>query len=372
MNKVLRVTVIAVAATGLLAGCGGGSSEPVPPLTEPTLGSVPDGILSGHAFTFAGDGGTTQDGMVSSWFDPFADASGVSFSQDSPQTNAKIQSQVESGNIQWDLVSTYAEQVERDCGTLFEELDMSKIDTSKIPPSVPELTCGVPSIIYGVAIVFNTDTFGQNGPKNWADFFDTTKFPGKRTFYNGDGQIDAPIVQGAAIAAGWDPSTPFTAEWAGKGLDKIEEIADSVVFYNTGASAQQLLESGEAVMGAVWTGRALAAQKNGAPIQATWDSWISVTDYFAIVKGTTNAEIDYYAINFALGAEQQAAFTEATGYSPANVDAKPNIDEMTQSYLVTDPDKAATSTPVNTAFWSQTEQVLPLQDRWSAIVAGAA
>lgn len=371
LKKAFRLTAIAGAGLLALTGCaGGGPAATVPAITQPTAGSVPDGVLSGHTLTFAGDGGTTQDGMMSSWFDPFAKASGATFNQDSPQTLAKIQSQVDSGNIQWDFVSSYGDQIERECGVLFEKLDMAKLDVSKVPDSIPLLECGVPSIVYGVAITYNTDTFGNNGPTTWEDFFDTAKFPGKRTIYNGDGNIDAPVVQGAAIASGWDPTTEFTTEWAEKGLDKIKSISDSIVFYSTGAAAQQLLESGEAVIGAAWTGRILAAAHNGAPLHTNWENWISVIDYFAIVKGTTNLEASYYAINYALGAEQQAAFTEATGYSPANVDSKPSIDEVTQQYLVTAPDKADKSVPVATAFWANAEIVAPLQDRWSAIVAG--
>lgn len=371
MKRFSKVTAIAAIGVLALAGCaGGGSAEPVAEITEPTLGSVPEGILSGHTLTFAGDGGSTQDGMMSAWFDPFAQASGVTINQDSPQTMAKIDAQVNSGNIQWDFVSSYGDQIERECGVLFEVLDMSKLDVSEVPESVPLLACGVPSIVYGVAITYNTDTFGKNGPQTWEDFFDVEKFPGNRTVYNGDGNIDAPVVQGGAIAAGWDPSTPFTEEWANKGLDKVQEIADSIVFYNTGAAAQQLLESGEVVMGAAWTGRILAAAQNGAPLTTSWIAWIGVIDYFAIVKDSPNAEAAYYAINYALGAEQQAGFTEATGYSPANVNSQPDIDELTQSFLVTAPDKAESTVPVANEFWADAEIVSPLQDRWSTIVAG--
>jgi putative spermidine/putrescine transport system substrate-binding protein len=372
MKKIHKAVAIAAAGALTLAGCAGGEpTKPVPEITEPTLGSVPEGILEGRTLTFAGDGGSTQDGMMSAWFDPFAAESGVTFNQDAPQTLAKIESQVNSGNTQWDFVSSYADQIERECGVLFEKLDTSKLDLSEVPESVPLLECGVPSIVYGVTITYNNEVFGDDGPETWDDFFDVEKFPGNRTVYNGDGNIDAPVVQGAAIAAGWDPSTPFTAEWADKGLEQIRDIADSIVFYNTGASAQQMLESGEAVMGAVWTGRILAAEQNGAPLTTNWNDWISVLDYFAIVKDTPNLEAAYYAINFALGAEQQAAFTEATGYSPANVNSKPELDDLTAAYLVTAPDKAESTVPVMIDFWSDAELVSPLQDKWSSIIAGA-
>ena len=365
------VAVISLGALALSA-CGGGQGDvdDIPELGEPTLGEVPEDILSGHAITFAGDGGETQDAMSEGWWVPFAEVTGATVHEDHPQTLAQIQSQVESGNIQWDFVTSYGEIIERECGSLFEILDMDKIDTSEIPDSVPTTDCGIPSIVYGVPITYNTDVFGDDGPTTWEDFFDTDTYPGTRTFYSGGGQIDAPIVQGAALAAGWDPQEPFSVEWANEGLDLIGEIADSVAFYESGASAQQMLESGDAVVGAIWSGRTLAAEENGAPLQTSWEDWVSVIDFFAIVKGTEYSEAAYYAINFALGAEQQASFTEATGYSPANVNSDPDIDELTQKYLVTDPEKGSEAVPVDTEFWGDAEQVSELQDRWSSIVAG--
>ena len=357
----------------LLTGCGqSGSSEPVPPIENPVAGEVSEGILQGHTITYAADGGTTQDAQMKAFFTPFADAAGLKVNQDAPQTLAKIKAQVKSANYQWDFVSAVADTVARNCGTLFEKLDLSKIDTTQIPDGLLGGTeCGVPSIPYAIVQVYSTDTFGEDGPQTWADFFNVDKFPGTRAIYSGDGVIDSATVQAASIAAGWDPKTPYTADWANKGMDQIEKIKDDIAYYTTGAQAQQMLESGEAKIGAVWNGRALAAEKNGTELTPTWDSWISIVDQFAIIKGTPNAEIAYYAINYAMGAEQQATWTELSGYSPVNKNAKADIDDLTKKYITTTPERAATAVPVQLDFWKDESAVSALQDRWSSIVAGA-
>lgn len=371
-RSLLPAIVLLSSGALLLTACAqGGSSEPVPPIQNPVAGEVADGVLKGHTLTYAGDGGTTQDAQMKAFFTPFSEASGVTFNQDSPQTLAKIKTQVESKNFQWDFISGVGDNIARNCGTLFEKLDMSKIDTSHVPQELLGGTeCGVPSIAYAIVQVSSTDTFGDNGPKTWADFFDVAKFPGTRAVYSGDGVIDSATVQAASIAAGWDPKTPFTADWANKGLDEIEKIKKSIAFYTTGAQAQQMLESGEAKIGAVWNGRALAAEKNGAKLTPTWDNWISIVDQFAIIKGTPNAESAYYAINYAMGAEQQAKWTELSGYSPINKEADPKIDDLTKKYITTTPERGATSVPVQLDFWKDADAVSPLQDRWSSIVAG--
>jgi putative spermidine/putrescine transport system substrate-binding protein len=360
-------------AAMLLTGCSqGGSSEKIPPVENPVAGQVANSILKGHTVTYAADGGTTQDAQMKAFFTPFSATSGVKISQDSPQTLAKIKAQVKSHNYQWDFVSAVADNVARGCGTLFEKLDMSKIDTSNVPDGLLGGTeCGVPSIPYAIVQVYSTKDFGDSGPKTWADFFNVDKFPGTRAVFSGDGVIDSATVQAAAIAAGWDPKTPFTADWGNKGMDQIEKIKDHIAFYTTGAQAQQMLESGEAKIGAVWNGRALAAEKNGAKLTATWDNWISIVDQFAILKGTPNAEIAYYAINYAMGAEQQAKWTELSGYSPVNKNSQPDVDALTKKYITTTPERAATAVPVQLDFWKDEAAVSALQDRWSSVVAGA-
>lgn len=373
-NTMKAAAALVAAGTLLLTACSGGGSSgaTVPPLTKPVAGEVGQGVLDGHTITYAADGGTTQDAQMQAFFSPFSKTSGVKMNQDSPQTLAKIQAQVQSKNYQWDFVSAVGDTVARNCGVLFEKLDMSKIDTSPVPKDLLGWTeCGVPSIAYAIVQVYSTDTFGANGPKTWADFFDVKKFPGTRAVYSGDGVIDSATVQAGAVAAGWDPTTPFTAEWAGKGLDQLEKIKNDIAFYSTGAQAQQMLESGEAKLGAVWNGRALAAEKNGAKLTPTWDDWISIVDQFAIIKGSPNAEIAYYAINYAMGATQQAKWTELSGYSPINSEAKPQVDELTQKYITTTPERAKTSVPVQLDFWKNEDAVKPLQDRWSSLVAGA-
>ncbi|MBP1326032.1 putative spermidine/putrescine transport system substrate-binding protein [Leucobacter exalbidus] len=358
----------------LVTGCSGGSSpaEPAPEITAPVAGEVPDGILDGYSLTYAGDGGPSQEAQDAAFFTPFAEASGVTFSQDSPQTLAKVESQVKSGNIQWDMVSTTDNVVALNCGTLFEPLDMSKLDISHMPESLQSGTkCGIPSIVYATVLAYNTDTFVDAAPTNWADFFDTDKFPGQRALYSGDGSVDSGTVQAGALAAGWDPKTAFTMDWAQKGIDVIDKAKEDIVFYSTGAQAQQMIESGEAKLAGVWSGRALTAAQNGASVDVAWDQWISLVDNFAIVKGTKNAEQAYYAMNYALGAEQQTKWMEESGYSPVNTEATPEVDALTQSFILTTPEREATGVTVDLDFWSDPATVEQLQDRWSALVAGA-
>ncbi|MGB3414731.1 MAG: extracellular solute-binding protein [Microbacteriaceae bacterium] len=373
-KSTFAIPAITIAAL-LVAGCSSGDNTPTPttsaPSDKPVAGVVADGAFDGVVMTFAGDGGSTQDGQYQGAWKPFEDISGATILQESPQTLAKVEAQVQSGNIQWDMTSQGDTTMTIYCGQLFEKLDRTRIDESKVPEGIPQLDCGIPSILYGYVIVYNTDKFGDNGPKTWADFFDTTKFPGKRGI-SGAAGVPLHLVTGGAIASGYDPSTPFTDAQRDAGMAKLRDLSESgnAVFWTTGAESQQLLESGEVDIAFVWTGRARVAESNGAKLTPVWDKWFLMTDYMGIVKGTKNLDAAYAALNFYLGAEQQAKFTEITSYSPVNVDSKPKLDEVAQKYIVTVPEKMAEGISADSSYWTVQDKFEAAQALWSTFIAG--
>lgn len=359
-----------------LAGCAdNGSPDPGDPTSgpgeTPVAGQVAEGAFDGAVMTFAGDGGSTQEGQYEGAWKPFEEISGATILQESPQTLAKIEAQVDSGNIQWDFTSQGEVTISIYCDQYFEKLDRSRLDESKIPSAIQQLDCGIPSILYGWMIVYNTDKFGENGPKDWADFFDTEKFPGKRGI-TGSPTVSGNLLTAAAIAEGYTPGSPFTDEDLDRAFAKLRSVYDagSLVFWATGAESQQLLEAGEVDMAMVWTGRARVAETNGANLTPVWNDWFIMTDYMAIVKGTKNLDAAYAALNFYLGAEQQAKFTEITSYSPVNVDSKPNLDPIAEKYLVTNDDKMSTGIVLDNSYWTDQEKFEAAQQLWSAFIAG--
>lgn len=71
------------------------------------------------------------------------------------------------------------------CDTAAKEGLLVPLDYSKIPNAA-----GIPENLrheywvgftaYSTVLAYNTDVYGNNPPKNWADFFDVEKFPGTR------------------------------------------------------------------------------------------------------------------------------------------------------------------------------------------------
>ena len=247
--------------------------RPLWPSAKPVAGEVAEGSLKGKTLTFVSFGGIFQDGQVAA-LKEFVDKSGVTLLNDGPTEISKVQAQVESGNVTWDVVDTADFPPYVHCGKLFQKLDFSKIDVSNIPEGqVSE--CSVPAMNYGVVLMYKTEKYKDNPPKSWKDFFDTEKFPGSRGI-DGSGDFTGGLLEQALLAGGR----------RSRGHDRCrhrhrdrqgQALGPDTIFWKTGAESQQLAESGEADMIMMWTGRAMTAVKNGAntrpPGRIGWWSW---------------------------------------------------------------------------------------------------
>jgi putative spermidine/putrescine transport system substrate-binding protein len=351
----------AVAITALTAACS--SSGPAPAADvdlgsgPPQAGTVKAGALEGVTLTFVSYGGIFQEGQTKAALEPFAKESGATILQDGPTENSKIKAQVDSGAVTWDVVDTTNVFSAKNCGELFMPIDTSIVDTSKIPEGAQTDECSVPAMGYGLIVVYNTEKYGANPPKTWADFYDTAKFPGKRGMQGISGELDPGVFEGALLADGVaaDAIYPIDAERA---LNKMSSIRDDFVFWTTGAQAQQLIEAGQVDMALVWSGRAYSAVKNGAPFAPMWDQWMPEADTIAVPKGAKNPKASMALINYYLGAQQQATLSELTSYSPINVDAKPELDELTKSYLTTSPERLADRFPIDLSWWAENQDAM--------------
>jgi len=367
LKRQLGVVALASAATMILAGCAGGNNAaPVADrnLAKPVAGEIAEGVFKGVTLTYAASGGIFQDGQRDAAWDPFAKISGATFLQDAFDAG-KLKAMVDSKNVTWDITNATQFDTARGCGTLYEEYDYSQVDISKVPEGTITDKCMVPNILYGLVVAYNTDAFGDNPPTSAADFFDTKKFPGKRTVSQSP-YVDPQTVEFALAADGKDVKD-VTVDDIGVAFDKYRALGDNVIGWTSGAQAQQQLESGEAVMGLVWSGRGYGAAAAGAPVAPMWDEWMIMVDSTAVPKGVKDPQAAFAAVNFYLGAEQQARMTELTSYGPVNVDAKPKVDATLETWLTTEHLK--TGIAPNIDFWVKNYDALSAA--WAGWVTGS-
>lgn len=306
-------------------------------------------------------GGAGQEAAKKTIYAAFEKEFGVKVTAVSPPDSGKLKTMVESGNVEWDVVSEEAGIALRLAKEgLFEELDFDVIDTENINPEmVTDYTIG--HQIYNLNIAYNTEVFGDDHPKNWAEFWDTVKYPGPRALAT---EVFG-LMEIALLADGvkTDELYPLDIDRAFKSLDKIKDHVK--VWWDAGAQPPQLLASKDVVVSSAWNGRISAAKDEGANVENEFNqAAISYTSW-AVPKGSPNKDLAMEFINFALQAEQQAEYSKIIDYSPTNQKALALLPEDVLERLGQKEDEKKDQFIINAEYWSEHfEEVNERFNKW--------
>ena len=211
---------------------------------------------------------------------------------------------------------------------MLEPLDFSVINKSDIDPRFV-FDHGVGSFYFSFVLGYNPDVTAGKTPVSWADLFDTTKFPGKRTFYK---WASPGVLEAALLADGVAPDKLYPLD-LDRAFKKLDSIKKDILWWGTGAESQQQLASGEAPLGMFWNGRIFALQKDGAKVEAVWNQNLATADFLVVPKGSKNKAEAMKFIALASSAQGQAALATATGYAPINTKAEALLDKGMASSL---------------------------------------
>jgi len=308
------------------------------------------------SITFVAWGGTTQEAQEEAWGVPFTEETGIKVNSDNTDYGM-FKAMVESGNVVWDVVDVeadFAYQAAKD--GLLEELDFSIIDKDELDQDfVSDYFVG--SFAYSFVNAYNKDEV-DGEPNGWVDFFDLEKFPGNRTAYQWP---TAAVFEMALLADGVDPDDLYPLDFD-RAFEKLDEIKDEILWWDTGAQSQQLLASGEVSLGHVWDGRIYPMIQEGANIEIDWNQNIKAGDVLVVPKGTKNKEAAMKFIATAVSAENQAEFANMTGFTPINVNAAELVDEELQPYLSSS--HTDSQIVLDMEYWA--EAIDDVLDEWNA------
>lgn len=324
---------LGLAAALTLTACGGDDSS---------------GDSSAEKLVFASYGSAYQDAQNEAMLTPWSKEDGVEIVNDSPTSYPKIKQMVDSGKVSWDVVDTEPFYPAANCGKTLEKLDFADIDTSQFPEGT-WTDCSIPFMQYSTMLVFNSDTYGEDGPTTPADFFDTDTYPGVRLVPNwaGGGALEL-----ALLADGVAPDDLYPLD-LDRAFAKLDTIRDSLQFWDTSSESQQAMEDGTADVVLAWSGRAYEAEKNGAAITPSWEDNLLSWATLSILKGSDHVEAAQSFIEYAAGAEPQARFAELQPYAPANLEAKPDLDELQDKYNVAKPEIQEQAVVTDAAYWAE-------------------
>ncbi|MGE0806678.1 MAG: ABC transporter substrate-binding protein [Burkholderiaceae bacterium] len=289
--------------------------------------------------TFAGFGGPLQEAMVKQMF---ADAGklNIRIREDRNGFWAGIKAHLMAKAPGWDLTEIGFARCEQAAqANLIRDIDYGIVDKSKVPVELAQPKyVGVYTFSYG--LTYQTKKYGANGPKNWVDFFDVQKFPGRRTMI-ADGLYALEI---ALIADGVAASEVYKVLRTPAGLDrafaKLEKLKPHIaVWYRSSGQAMQLMRDGEVDMGLISNARAQSVVKDGTPLTFIWDQAFVDTECLMVPHNAQNVKSVMELINSALDTKNQAAFAIASLYGPTNLKAFDGgaIPEATMQWLPSSP-----------------------------------
>src|SRR5438128_1272417 len=138
-----------------------------------------------NELVFVGFGGNYQDGQTKALFEPFEKETGIKVVQTTGVDLAKLRAQVQSKNVEWDLISIpdrlrYTAVKDG----LLSPLNYTMINAKDIIPAlVSEYAVGCVTI--PMQLTYSTKAYpAGRAPQTWMDFWDPKKFPGPRGLYN--------------------------------------------------------------------------------------------------------------------------------------------------------------------------------------------
>ncbi|ALM81843.1 ABC transporter substrate-binding protein [Bordetella sp. N] len=314
-----------------------------------------------------GLGGAYQDAMDAALYKPFTEATGIKVVVQ-PATAAQIRAMVEAGRVQVDVVDLLdVAQIALDkIGALvpIHYASMKYTNPADIQPTVKHANM-VGNLYFATVLTYNTEVFKPGTqPRSWADFWDITRFPGARTL--ADQKAGAAELEFALLADGVtkDKLYPIDLDRAFKSLDRIKGSVSK--WWDTGAVSAQLLERKEAVLGAIWNGRAQALIDKGAPLAIEWNQAKQQVQYWGIVKNSPNMANAQKFIDFALQPKVQGDLTRYIAYGPTNTKAFEHVRAEDLPKLPSSPEHFKASFEQDPQWWA--DNLATVGQRWQAWV----
>lgn len=272
---------------------------------------------AGESVTVVSWGGEYQKALTKAFYNPTAENLGIELLEDTTNGLPSVRIQVEAGAVTWDVVELgVAECIRGEREGLFEKLDYSVIDADGIDKSlIGDSWIGV--ITYSTLLAWNSDTYGDNGPQSWADFWDVEKFPGSRSLSS----YPEEVLPLALMADGvpLDQIYPLDIDRAFK---KLAELKPHIIaWWASGAQSTQMLKDGEVDAVSVWNGRLINVVKDGAHAGYTFNQGILSADCLVIPRGAPNLALAQKVVASLVSPDIQANLPLHATNGPVNMKA---------------------------------------------------
>ena len=299
-------------------------------------------------------GGAYESAAKQAWFEPFTAKTGVAFSTESYDGGlAKLSAMEQAKNPTWDLIDLETNDAITACDEgLLQKFDRKQLGNIAdfLPGSISD--CAVSAMVWSTVYAYDTTKL-KTPPTSINDFFDLKKYPGKR------GMRKSPKVamEWALIADGVAPKDVYKTLGTPAGVDrafkKLDTIKSSIVWWDAGAQAPQLLADGAVVMTQAYNGRIDdATHKDGKPFKVVWDAQVYDYEWWGIPMGAKHAADAEKFIVSASTPQAYADLSKYIAYAPPRKEAIPLIDKARLADLPTAPANFKRPLQIDATFWA--------------------
>jgi len=337
--------------------------------TGANAGAEDTETLNGTTLNIATWGGAYGQSQEIAYFEPFAKETGTTVTTEIYDGSlAKIKEMIGSSDSGIDVIDVSGATLGALCNDgLLETIEASSLGAAPDGQSAEQdflsggiSSCGVASVVWSMAIVFDRQAFSKGQPSQIADLLDTKRFPGKRALPN------APryTLELALLADGVDPADVYTQLATPEGADRafkaLGKIKDNVLWWDNAQDPISWLLEKKVSMAAGYSGRIFRAAVGGRQrLGIMWDGQIYDLDLWAIPKDAKNKDGAKRFITFATDPARLAAQAQLIAYGPmrksavALVGRHPVIAVDMKDFLPTAPDNFKKALRFNEAWWNE-------------------
>ncbi len=313
-----------------------------------------------------------RPGLLGPWqtvfIAPFTGTTGIHAAAGVWQGGAEaLAQQAKSPENRWDLIMVDGEELAAGCaGGLFEKLDWSQIGGREHYLPIAVSDCGVGASLSSIVLAWDRDKLA--GSASWPDFWDVTRYPGKRGLHKGvRGNLEIALMADG-VAPGDVYKVLATSDGVDRAFRKLDQLRPYVVWWDTPEDSSRILGSGDVLMTSapsVAIGEAMRATHRNFAVQ--WaDSLMDVLSWSILKSSPETREATqflYFSGTPAIEARLPAQGAEGGLAKGANDFVPPEFAAMSPA----SPANMQNALRLDVAFWQS--NLAKLRQRFDAWLA---
>lgn len=322
--------------------------------------------LSGGTYaqvlTVSSWGGPYGESQRRAYFEPFAATTGIQVVEDDWGGDLdKVRAMVVTGRYQAHVLDAESSDVVQGCADgILEPIDYARLGLSPVdmlPGAVHP--CGVGNVAWSMVLVFDRARLGDNGPRDWTDFFDVTRFEGGRGLRLGAlGNLEIALMADGVVPGSVYPSLR-TREGVDRAFAKLATLLSDVTWWEAGRQPARLLDDAEAVMTTAWNGRIDQSDSlRHRRFEIVWRGQILDYGYWVIPKDHPRIDLALRFIAFAIRPDRQAELARRIPYGPLRRAAFAHVDLGHSRRLPTAPGNLDRWLKLDADFWIEHREAL--------------